>query len=127
MKAVRCSDRGDSTASYLSYEELYSVLMFYFHMSKYEIEHSSVKFLTTLYQSYIKRACENLGVSLDSADEDSGKPGKTILTESDYPSEFVPFTQAQREKMIAESGESDADFLAKFPQFKDHTGVIKRS
>lgn len=124
--ASNSSDRGDDAASSLSYQELYSVLMFYFHMSKYEIEHSSIKFLTALYQSYIKRACENLGVSSDSTDEDSGKPGKSVLTDADYPSEFVSFTQAQRERMIADSGESDADFLAKFREYKPHTGVIKR-
>lgn len=128
MTAVQnSSDRSDCTASSLSYEELVSVLMYYFHMSKNEILHSSRKFLIALYQSYVKRACENLGVSSDSTDEDSGKPGKSVLTDADYPSEFVSFTQAQREKMIADSGESDADFLSKFREYKAHgTGVIKR-
>lgn len=121
------SDRSDCTASSLTYEELFSVLMYYGHMSKHDILHSSRKFLTAIYQNYVKRACENLGVSPDSDNKDDGTPRKTVLTEEDYPSEFVSFTQAQREKMIEESGESDIDYLSKFREYNPHNTVIKRS
>lgn len=121
------SDRSDGTASSLTYEELFSVLMYYGHMSKHDILHSSRRFLTAIYQSYVKRACENLGVSPDSDGKDK-KPGETQLTEDDYPTEFISFSQAQREKMIKESGISDTDFLANFKEFNPHTSVAaKRS
>lgn len=121
------SDRSDCTASSLSYEELFSVLMYYGHMSKYDILHSSRKFLIAIYQQYVKRACENLGVSSEPDGQNDGTPGKTLLTENDYPSEFMSFTQAQREKSIEESGISDSDFLSRFKEYKSHTTNINRS
>ena len=108
MKAAQeSSDRSDCAASSFNYEEFFSVLMYYGHMSKDEILHSSRRFLYAIYQNYVNRACENLGVP--NKDEDDNE-----LSESDYPSEFVSFTQAEREKAIAESGETDSDFLNKF-------------
>lgn len=87
--------------------------MYYGKMSKSEILNSSRKFLFAIYQNYVNRACENLGVS-----PDNKKEGETKLRESDYPSEFISFSQAEREKMINESNESDDDFLKKFPKVK---------
>ena len=87
--------------------------MYYGKMSKSEILNSSRKFLFAIYQNYVNRACENLGVS-----PDNKKEGETKLSESDYPSEFISFSQAEREKMINESNESDDDFLKKFPKVK---------
>ena len=85
--------------------------MYYGNMSKSEILSSSRKFLYAIYQNYVRRACENVGVNPD-------KDSDTQLSDSDYPAEFVSYSQAQREKMIKESGESDEDFLKKFSVLK---------
>lgn len=87
--------------------------MYYGNMSKEDILNSSRKFLFAIYQNYVKRACENLGVN-----PDGKKDGDTQLSENDYPSEFVSFSQAERERAIKESGESDNDFLKKFSTIK---------
>ena len=108
------SDRSDCAASSFSYEEMFSILMYYGNMSKSEILGSSRKFLYAIYQNYVRRACENVGVNPDKADEN----GDTQLSEKDYPSEFISYSQAQREKMIEESGESDEDFINKFSRLK---------
>lgn len=111
IAAQDSSDRSDCAASSFSYEELFSVLMYYGNMSKQEILKSSRKFLYAIYQNYVRRACENVGVNPDKDEEQQ-------LTDNDYPSEFVTFSQAEREKAIEESGESDEDFLKKFAQLK---------
>lgn len=67
----------------------------------------------------MKRACENLGVPYEN-DPSNMDLREKQLTESDYPSEFISFTQAQREKEISESGMSDKDFLSQFSQYKEH-------
>ena len=74
----------------------------------------SRKVLYALYQRYDRRACENLGLNPDKDSEN----GDTQLSDSDYPTEWTSFSQAEREKMIAESGESDEDFLNKFSKLK---------
>lgn len=89
-------------------------------MSKDEILHSSKKFLLAIYQNYVKRACENLGVSSESDENDNNTIGKTQLTEADYPTEFISYTQAQREKYVAESGMSDKEFLSQFSEYVPH-------
>lgn len=86
--------------------------MYYGNMSKQDILNSSRKFLYAIYQEYVNRACENLGVSnnpqqAEQADDFNGTP----LTDADYPSEFVTFTQEQREQAVAESELSDEDFM----------------
>ena len=43
------SSGSPSSASLLGYDELFSVLMFYFGMSKQDIMNSSRKFITMLY------------------------------------------------------------------------------
>lgn len=111
------SDRSDCSASSLSLEELFSVLMYYGHMSKAEILSSSRRFLIAIYQSYVRRACENLGVSPDGDSKSQNSDG-TMLSESDYPSEFVSFSQAEREKYLSECNESSEDFMSKFPKVK---------
>lgn len=101
--------------------------MYYGHMSKTEILHSSRKFLFAIYQNYVKRACENLGVSSEKDDYgDNNTNSGNHLTEDDYPKEFMKFTQAQREKMIEKSGISDEDYLSGFKQFKNHKIVKPR-
>lgn len=116
MIAAQDSSDGSDCAASLNYEDLFSVLMYYGHMSKDEILHSSRKFLYAIYTKYVDRACENLGVSPDN--EVNNKQQDTPLTDDDYPSEFVSFTQAQREKYIKESNESDEDFIKKFSTIK---------
>lgn len=85
--------------------------MYYGHMSKQDILNSSRPFLYAIYKKYVNRACENLGVPVEKSESDT-------LTEQDYPSEFKKFSQKEREKEIEDSGISDADFLASFPEFK---------
>lgn len=84
-------------------------------MSKAEILNSSIPFLMELYKKYVKRACENLGVS---SEEKTESNDTTQLSDADYPSEFVSFSQAQRDKKIEESGVSDEEFLSGFSLFK---------
>lgn len=86
--------------------------MYYGHMSKSDILNSSRKFLYAIYQQYVKRACENLGIPSEQKEDANG------LTESDYPEEFRKFTQKEREEKIEQSGISDDEFLSKFKQFK---------
>ncbi len=111
MKAsASSSDRGNAGAS-LNFDELFSVLMYYAHMSKSDIMNSSRRFLFAIYRNYVKRACENLGVASEGEDEDS-------LSEEEYPSEFKTFSQKEREEYVSESGMSDAEFMAQFPVMK---------
>lgn len=83
--------------------------MYYGHMSKYEILHSSRKFLYAIYFKYVNRACENLGVKVNEKEEDDN-----TLDENDYPEEFMRFSQKDRDRFVEESGESNEDFLKKF-------------
>lgn len=96
----------------LDFEDFFSVLMYYGHMSKEEILHSSRPFLYAVYKMYGKRACENLGVSPDSKKEDKDTP----LTEKDYPVEFKKLTKKERKK-AAEQYADERDFLSGFSQF----------
>lgn len=106
------SSGSPSSASSLSYDELFSVLMYYFGMSKQDIMNSSRKFITSLYMTYPKRACENLGVSSKSEQENKN------VDENGYPSKFVSFSQSEREKYVSESGQSDEDFMAQFESIR---------
>lgn len=85
--------------------------MYYTSMKQEDILNHSRKFLISIYQQYIRRACENLGVDPDKDKNDN-------LSDNDYPSEFVSYSQEEREKMIEQSGESDEDFLKKFSVIK---------
>lgn len=113
IAAQNSSDRSDCAASSFSYEEMFSVLMYYTSMRKEDILKCSRKFLYALYQRYVRRACENLGI-----DPDTDEKGNKQLSDSDYPTEWISFSQAEREKMIKESGESDEDFINKFSVVK---------
>lgn len=96
----------------LDYEDFFSVLMYYGHMSKQDILNSSRPFLCGIYKNYVKRACENLGVSPDGKKEDQDTP----LTESDYPVEFKKLTKNER-KEAAEQYADEREFLSGFSQF----------
>lgn len=78
-------------------------------MTKQDILNSSQAYLYTIYQNYPERACENLGVSPTSENEDE-------LSESDYPSEFREYSQKEREEYVKEI--SNEDFLAQFDEIK---------
>lgn len=92
----------------MDYAEFFSVLMYYGHMSKAEIMNSSMPFLLGIYKQYAKRACENLGVSPDS-ENDEEEYGNTQLKESDYPTEF-------RKLSSTDYGSTD-DFLKQFSEY----------
>lgn len=79
------ASKGDDADFELDYAEFFSVLMYYGHMSKKEIMNSSMPFLICIYKQYVKRACENLGVSSNNEDEEESN---TQLKESDYPTDF---------------------------------------
>lgn len=129
MKAPSSDESYDEGAEdlELDYEDFFSVLMYYGHMSKQDIMNSSRPFLYGIYKNYAKRACENLGVSPDPNDEDSDTP----LKESDYPKEFKKVSKEEREK-LAKKYSSDEDFLSQFSGFKrdkfvnDNTFADKR-
>lgn len=95
----------------LDYTEFFSVLMYYGHMSKEEIMNSSMPFLLGIYKQYIKRACENLGVSPNNDDEEKFD-GTTQLKESDYPTEFGKLSNTNKKLY-----ESTDEFLAQFPEY----------
>lgn len=88
------------------------MLMYYGHMSKSDILHSSRPFLYGIYKKYAKRACENLGVSPDS--DDSGS--NTTLTAKDYPVEFKKLSEVDRQK-AASKFDSEESFLGDFQGF----------
>lgn len=94
------------------YAEFFSVLMYYGHMSKEEIMNSSMPFLLGIFKQYSKRACENLGVSSDSDDEEINN---TELKESDYPIEFRKLS-ADKEKELSKYESAD-DFLKQFSEY----------
>lgn len=109
------NDSSTRAATLFDYEEMFSVLMYYGHMSKDEIYHSSWRFLTAIYQKYINRAYENLGVSAKDSND-----GKIELTDEDYPSEFKKYTKEEQEEEIAKSGISDEEFLKGFKEYNQH-------
>lgn len=76
-------------------------------MSKEEIMNSSMPFLLCIYKQYIKRACENLGVSSDNEDEE--EEGNNQLRESDYPEEF--------RKLCPSNFWSTDEFLEQFSEY----------
>ncbi len=107
-------DEGADKDFVLDYEDFFSVLMYYGHMSKEEIMNSSRQFLYAIYGKYGKRACENLGVSPDGDKDGSGDDGP--IKDSDYPSEFVRLTPKERKK-AAEEFKDTADFMRQFGGF----------
>lgn len=106
------SSGSPSSASSLSYDELFSVLMYYFGMSKESIMNSSRKFIYALYSTYPNRACENLGISNKPEEKEENTDA------NGYPNKFVSFSQSEREKYIAESGQTDEDFIAQFESIR---------
>lgn len=91
------------------YRDFFSVLMYYGHMSKEEIMNSSRPFLHGIYRMYAKRACENLGVSSEPAEEE----GLDGLTQSDYPSNFGKLNTSGKIEDTPNFGSTE-DFMAQF-------------
>lgn len=112
MAVANSLDGGDATASSIEWDDFLSVLMFYGHLSKDDIMHSSRGYLFAIYQNYVKRACENLGVSSEPSDED--EDGNITLKDSDYPVSLRKIKEEQN-KYIEESGITDEEFLSSFP------------
>lgn len=99
------------------YQDFFSVLMYYGHMSKEEIMKSSRPFLHGIYRMYAKRACENLGVSSE-PEEETSIDG---LTQHDYPSNFGKLNPSG-EVEDTPAFESTEDFMKMFPsaaKYKD--------
>lgn len=112
MKAPSDSDDEDEEGANedfdLDYAEFFSVLMYYGNMSKYDILHSSRRFLYGIFKQYAKRACENLGVNPDKKDEEENTQNNT-----GYPSQFKKFTKKEREQKLKEIG-SEENFMKMF-------------
>lgn len=98
----------------LDYEDFFSVLMYYGHMSYDEIMERSRLFLYGIYRQYGKRACENLGVSSDKEKEEGFEKGP--LEDSDYPSTFKRLTPRERKEAAAEFKDTE-DFMRQFGGF----------
>lgn len=79
-------------------------------LSKKDIQSSSRTYLNAIYQQYPNRACENLGISPNTEDDDS-------LTEDDYPSEFRTLSKEEREEFEKNDTRTDEEFLSQFPHF----------
>lgn len=92
------------------YGNFFSVLMYYGHMSKYEIMHSSMPFLYYIYKNYIDRACENLGVS-NHSDDDEDK-----TSDIEYPTEFYKISENDRKNTMT-SLSNDDEFKKRFGAF----------
>lgn len=92
--------------------------MYYGHMSKQEILHSSLPFLQNVYRMYGKRACENLGVSPDkNKDSDSATVNDAEPSiqydNNGYPVQFKKLTAKERKEAVAEYS-SIEDFMKEF-------------
>lgn len=117
MKAAQDGyDRSACAASSMNYADFFSVLMYYGHMSKYDIMHSSRAFLYSIYQKYADRACENLGIANENNKDENGNT--ITLTEEDYP-DYLRTNKAVQED---NDGLTDEDFLKKFPQYTNPMG-----
>lgn len=99
------------------YCDFFSVLMYYGNMSKSEIMTHSRAFLHGIYRMYVKRACENLGVSSsgesDDIDEANGQVQQCGLSESDYPTSFSKLP-VRPNKPIDNDPDKTRAFLAGF-------------
>lgn len=88
-------------------------------MSKGEIMTHSRAFLHGIYRMYVKRACENLGVSPD-REEDSdididNQVSQYGLSESDYPASFSKLPPRERKQPVVNNDPNKTrEFLASF-------------
>ena len=109
MKAPSSDSSEDDGAEEieLDYEDFFSVLMYYGHMSKQDIMNSSRPFLYGIYRNYVKRACENLGVSADGETDENG---------DEYPKDFgklTPDEKKKRDEYLGQFKDSN-DFMSQF-------------
>ena len=90
--------------------------MYYGHMSKESIMRSSRPFLYGIYRKYVRRACENLGVTPggESSQEEQGT--NVRLSDEDYPKEFHRITDVERKETM-NSLTSDAEFMRQFGKY----------
>lgn len=101
------------------YCDFFSVLMYYAHMSKDEIMRHSRAFLHGIYRTYVKRACENLGVSSDreeddDIDEENAQASKYGLTAADYPESFSKLPPRNNGSVVVGDASKTRDFLSGF-------------
>lgn len=93
------------------YREFFSVLMYYYGMSKDEILNHSRGFLHGLYRMYSKRACENLGIS--SSKENNEDDDDATEDETGYPKQFVKLPP-KGTNIPQSSPEATHDYMAAF-------------
>ena len=101
----------------LGYDELFSALRYYAGMNKQEILTSSRAYLTELYARYVKRACENLGVSPDGNAEDKQSNAKGKLSASAYPRDLKADMELAKKAAETPPTPLDTDFLGQFSTF----------
>lgn len=120
-------DGADDEELEFDYRDFFSVLMYYAHMSKEDIMNSSRPFLHGIYRVYVKRACENLGVSPDGnkeeseIQEDGYQSDQAESDIDDYPTEFRKLAPRERREAMDDYS-STQEFLSQFPmaaQFRD--------
>lgn len=88
--------------------------MYYAHLSKYDIMHSSRAFLYRIYVKYIARARENLGVTEkeETGPVESGTKAGT-KTGTGYPEKFRKISPRER-RQETEQYTDTQDFLSQF-------------
>lgn len=100
------------------YEDFFSVLMFYGHMSMDEIMNHSRAFLYGIYKMHSNRIKENLSIAYftaskdDEEEEQQEEPqGQFELSASDYPTEF---TKLPPKHVMESTVEGTREFLSGF-------------
>lgn len=102
------------------YCDFFSVLMYYGHMSKNEIMTHSRAFLHGIYRMYVKRACENLGVSSDRKENDDiddteSQINQYSLSANDYPTSFSRLSPKKNKLVTVDNDPNKTrEFLASF-------------
>lgn len=90
--------------------------MYYYGMSKEDIMHSSRPFLYRLYSKYVKRACENLGVSPSGEEDEVESNESVMLRDEDYPTDFHRITDMDRKETMSNLT-NDPEFMRQFGSF----------
>lgn len=112
-------DEAENEDIVFDYCDFFSVLMYYGHMTKDEILRHSRAFLHGIYRMYVKRACENLGVSPDREDDDiddtKNHASQYGLSAEDYPTSFGKLPPRGSGPVVVDNDPNKTrDFLASF-------------
>lgn len=95
-----------------NYCDFFSVLMYYYHMSKEAILGHSRGFLHGMYRMHVKRACENLGVSSDG--EEGEEDSDSGIDSTGYPTRFYKLPARKKADIPDSTPDATKDFLKAF-------------